>query len=348
MHNIGLLSIGLLLLLVGATRLRSYFLRGQRAHAAYLATAALAVGVALVLDAEDISTWLDRSIFQRPDTATLIEYLLITVGAWAAVEMVSDLTARSHRRSRRIRVAVLVVIDTTTAVVFLLAPASAETGSFFEHDGTRAQMQVFWLLFGMVIVQLAYIMTTTLRYSRHDDRWLRRGLRAVGVGAAGATLFFLVKCLELVRSLPNTLSAGSTILLLLAVLLIAVGTALPQLGPAVADDIARRQLYPLWRQLTDAYPDLRENPGQRPNLYRTVIEIQDALAKARAGEGEGERPPVSAAADTLSLRSAVQFTDVVKELRVIAAQHRVDVDARRRNPNQTEPASRLHPTSYVD
>jgi hypothetical protein len=85
----------------------------------------------------------------------------------------------------------------------------------------------------------------------------------------------------------------------------------PQLATKAQRAAACRRLRPLWITVTARYPYVR-SPGHRRNLYRTVIEIEDAVAEARAHRQVDT--PLLHALDALTTHPAEKFDATVSDL----------------------------------
>lgn len=314
MTNIAMIAVGAILFGVGLARLRAYMQSGRRKHTGYLSCAATAVGLSLIVNADAPAAWADRIVFHRPSASTLVVYLLVTLGAWAAVEMVSDLTGRAGRTAKRVRLAFVLAVDAVAITSFLRAEVGTASGSFFREYGT--QLRPFVLLFGMLFAQLGYVAVVTMRYSRHSEGWLARALVSVSIGALFAEIFVLSRGGDVLTPVPEIIDQIAEGFMLAGILWIGVGMAIPAIGPAIGAMRARKELYPLWKWLTNSCPEVRERPDRRPGLYRTVIEIQDAVAN----EGTDRLTPAGwvAAVRALDLQPAEQFNDAVDELRGVA------------------------------
>lgn len=133
---------------------------------------------------------------------------------------------------------------------------------------------------------------------------------------------FLVDCLLQV-ALPTVPVPGGEAILVAGGLLLAAGMLWPQLATWVHHSTAQRQLRPLWSTVTERYPYVRSS-AQRPGLYRTVIEIEDAIAEARAHHEIDT--PLLQRLDALTPHPAEQFDRTVQDLVRVAS----DVDTRER------------------
>lgn len=315
MRTTTLLVAAGVLLVAGALRLRSY-LRAGNARTGYLAIAATAAGLALLLNAAGPYEWCDRVIFRHPNTSALTSYALTAIGATAACEMVANLVDKQTTTIRRLRLTGSATVTAAMIIAFVVASPSREDALFFEHYRHDAHLVAFWILFAAsVALQMVYVAILTLRAARDDDKWLARGLRLIGSGATCVAIFLLDCLLQVaVRAVPATADTIGVWVLLTGGFLLASGVLLPQVGLFGEHTRLRRQLYPLWNIVTSEYPYVRCD-ARRPNLYRTVIEVEDALAEARAHRELNT--PLLRALDARTARPAEQFTATVDELLAI-------------------------------
>jgi hypothetical protein len=154
----------------------------------------------------------------------------------------------------------------------------------------------------------AHLSTYYWRYSRLvDRRWLRRGLRTLGVanlitiGNGVAYGVFLVGLRFSVRIMVA--EQLWVALASLGVLTAAVGATMPVWGPWLDRLKAYRRLYPLWLALSQANPDILLDPPGRVDrwnpwhinyrLYRRVIEIRDGWLALRPYMTHIPTPPAS-------------------------------------------------------
>jgi hypothetical protein len=316
MRTAAIVLMAAALLAAGGLRVRSY-LASRGRGTLYLAVAANGAGLAVLLNAPGPYEWFDRVVFRHPDASALISHLLTVVGAGAAVEMVATLSSRAGRLQARLRVAATAIVGLVMVIAFVHGAPGPEQSLFFETYSGDPHLRIYWSVFFVsVIVQLSCIATLTLGYTRQTDRWLGRGLRLIGLGSVCAALFLASRLVEmaLTRTAPawNALSFG---LLGLACVLLAGGVLLPQAGMATDRLVYRQRLHPLWTAVTEEFPIVRSN--RTPvNLYRTVIEIQDALAEARSHHQVST--PALRALDSLPARPADQFEATVGDLLTVA------------------------------
>ena len=93
-------------------------------------------------------------------------------------------------------------------------------------------------------------------------------------------------------------------------LCVVAGVTTPQVGRLVS----RWRLFPLWREATSPYPNVRRSRS-KPGLYRTIIEIQDATAEARSRNELSS--PLFRALSELPARSATELDVTVRDLEAL-------------------------------
>ncbi|WP_034273664.1 MAB_1171c family putative transporter [Haloechinothrix halophila] len=206
-----------------------------------------------------------------------------------------------ERATRRVRGQVIAFGGVLVAMVVLFTLADLT-----EEDTTTAAMRfageglysVYLMLYVTAFAVAEYfIAVRCFQYARVvDGRWLRRGLRLAATGAVGGLVYCAVRYADVVAKLVDLdpqrweflarLGAGVGGILAL------VGWSVPGWAPqvrAVRERLRRyrayRDLYPLWRALLSANPDLalEPNAGRRAvrdldfRLHRRVIEIRDGI-----------------------------------------------------------------------
>jgi hypothetical protein len=312
MRTTAFVLVAIPLLAAGSLRIRSY-LQTRRSGTGYLAIATSCAGLAILLNAPGPYVWFDRIIFRYANCSVLVSHVLTAVGAAAAGEMVVALVAPDRSGRQRLRLVGQVLIIAAMIISFTVAAASREDALFFEHYKNDAHLAVYWCIFiGSVTAQLSYVAALTLRYTRHDDKWLGRGLRLIGYGSLCVALFLASRIVEVaIPGMPAIADPAAVAMLIVGSFLLATGVLLPQAGLLAGRALSRRKLYPLWKTVTSQYPYVRANP-KRPNLYRSVIEVQDALAEARSQHKINT--PVLVALDALTPRPSAEFDVVVADL----------------------------------
>jgi hypothetical protein len=320
--------------------------RALRAY--WLALLALALAVTVLLPPVHLA--LDRGTGVA-NLARLLGHSLALVNACAAQAFLlysnySEVVARPRVQRRAWALAATLVLMST---LFTLGRVHHETLDFIGSYGTAGPILAYWLVFlvnlGVALMEVARL---AWRWSGLTGRAiLRLGLRLtsagglVGLAYVGYDLLFLTASqldrADLLGNQPLITQA----LLAAAIGLVVVGSTMPAWGPRVglpglllwaSQYRAHRRLYPLWRRLCEAVPEIVllppaslfrdalavRNLGFR--LRRDVIEIRDARLALRpyldpeiagAAEELGRRAGLSgeelrAVAEAASLAAAVQ------------------------------------------
>lgn len=236
--------------------------------------------------------------------------------AWGAIELCAEVAGYGPRSrcERRIGFA---VIGAGTLIAFAMAEPMPERPLLFEHDARTPGLRVYWvILIGTIVATTAYLAFICIRHTQHKDRWLRRGLLLIGIGAALICLFAVSRMAAIWARLPHWVEPAAITILSIGAALLAIGACLPHLAAAAARRSARRSLYPIWLIATAPYPHVRAD-AQPPSLYRLVIEIQDALAEARSRKDL--ESPLMQSLDRLPARVGDNFQDAVDDLLEIAS-----------------------------
>jgi hypothetical protein len=235
--------------------------------------------------------------------------------------MVAGLVGTQRTTARWLRRAAAVAVAAAMTVAFVVAGPDREDPWFFEHYRHDPRLAVFWILFcGSVAVATGYIAVVMRRVARDDDRQVARGLRLIGHGSACVAVF-LADCLlqVAVPAVPSMADTVGQAVLVAGGFLLAGGVLWPQLAAWAQHFAARRRLRPLWATVTARYPAVRSQ-AHRPSLYRTVIEIEDALAEARTHRQVDT--PLLRALDALTAQPAERFDATVNDLLQVAAASR--------------------------
>ncbi|MFI1964421.1 MAB_1171c family putative transporter [Streptomyces pathocidini] len=241
------------------------------------------------------------------------------LSAAAVLDFVTDATGRG-RRARRWLWAAAGLVGAVLLALDLAAPPHGRHSAL--SPGSPQPSTAYWL-----IVVAAHLTANTAclrvcwRYAGRGEaaRVLRSSLRLFGLGTACAGVFWL-GCLLCVL-IPSAWFVPAALLptlmglhgLLRAAALVV--PVLPGLRRTVADARALLRLWPLWRALLDAAPQVALTPP-RPRLlellwpraswhylvYRKVIEIRDAVLVLRdyAPEADAEPPDPAAMARALA------------------------------------------------
>jgi hypothetical protein len=219
-------------------------------------------------------------------------------------------TALARRRIHR-RGLVLTATITLLAALFGVSRLQHRTMDFPVHHGLAvATTDLYWLAF---VGYLAWMLLDMVRLNWHwanltDQAVLQLGLRLTAAGATAGLGYVGCLVLDVAASqLGLTHRFVSEILplqivLSACILLIVIGTTMPAWGPRVGlpkllrrvgQYRAHRRLYPLWRALCQAVPDIALAPpagvwrdrlrARRLEfwLHRRVLEIRDARLALR-------------------------------------------------------------------
>lgn len=267
--------------------------------------------------------------------STLVKHWLGVIAAGAVVEFVVAIARPETGRRLRARHYAALTAMTAMAVLFaFFVPRTHEVTDFFEANAGHGWATVYYLVF-VVYLGIAMATATWLFWgsARHASaRWLRIGVRLMGIGTAVGVLYTLVRSGYMTSRLLGLTDSTSDIavdnatdaLKYMAIGSILVGSSIPAFGVAwrtVQDGRHHRQLQPLWQDLTAVTPDIVLKTGllrsPRLRLYRRVIEIRDAAlaldaytdgdvrerAQAAARQA-GFDPATSPAAEALWMRAA--------------------------------------------
>lgn len=274
----------------------------------------LALGATLFV--RSLGTWLEAAAglqLQEP-----LARSSVLVAAFCAQVLLAQLSHVDDRREKVVSGTLLAGALSVVWWTFALGP-SPSTARF----GSQAQMSGRMTLFiSAFLVYLAYAVTRLLvgcvRYSRSAPLVMRRGLRLMAAGCVSGLGYVAVKLSAVtLRHLdaPMTYAVESSIGRLLAVLagvLVAVGASLPtlavgwrQLNEWYTDYQAHRRLYPLWKAMTTAVPEIALDPPSgrvvdalrvrqvHLRLYRRIIELRDVWLHLRLMQDDGSSAPPS-------------------------------------------------------
>lgn len=324
MRTAGLLLTAVVLVVAATLRWRAYRRSGS-SRTRDLAVGLASLALAVTIYAPPVYRGLDRFAFHRANTSELAGHLGVVLSAWAALGMVATLVS-SGVAIRRVLGAYAAASALAMIVSFLSRRFPIETTDFTTIYGSQADVRLYWTIFlAYALVLLTTLAIITARASV-GNRWLRRGLRLISVGAALGDLYMIHWAIDIAllsggRRTPSIVDNGSLILAVTGTLLIAVGTALPNLGPRARSDIALRRLSPVWDELTSRYPEVRTDPEPGVDrLLRLDVEIRDAVTEARI-RGELDTPLLQEL-DALPARDLVDFDEEVRQLEAVARRYR--------------------------
>lgn len=267
--------------------------------------------------------------------STLVKHCLGMIAAGAVVDFVVAIARPETGRRLRARHYVALTAMAVMAVLFIFfVPRPHEVTDFSMENAGNGWATAYYLVF-VVYLGIAMATATWLFWgsARHASaRWLRTGVRLMGIGTAIGVLYTLLRFGYMTTRLAGLTDSGGDIavdnatdaLKYTAIGFILVGSSIPAFGVAwrtVQDGRQYRQLQPLWQDLTAVTPDIVLKAGllrsPRLRLYRRVIEIRDAslALDAYADDGIRERaqtaaaqagfdPATSPAAEALWMRAA--------------------------------------------
>lgn len=289
------------LTLTGATY-RAVGLWHEPSRPAWAFTVTLyALGVALVLRAPVIAQQIDTTV-RVPSLNVLVGNSLTLISACCVLTVLvyfTDPTGYRSRRKTRLWIIFLVVALAAMTVLFSWSFSSYPDGLLERRSPQYVayiSIYAIYLTTGMIEVS-----RLSLRHAKHaTDRYLRIGLRMIGIGSALGILYCLILIYKVVASHTHRfLNLGPTIVTS-AVLpaaccaLLVIGSTIGGWGPwfselwdRLEDYRSYRRLGPLWRALVDVAPDVIP-PQDMASLtigqkrYRRIIEIRDLILTLRA------------------------------------------------------------------
>lgn len=270
------------------------------------------LGIALSLTVLQQPTYglIDR-LFQRPNIARLLGNALTVAASWSIQAFLWRLNAPDDRVRRPIQAGGLVLLAALLimTVCFLRIPFAREDAelvtSYPAVPAFLGYRLAFLAYLGGALVNVARL---TWRYAREARLpLLRLGLRLVAGGALVGLLYvaheaFWVLAARLGVPLLPASALVSRLLMAGAIGVMLLGSTLPSWGPRVGLDTLWRwlaayrslvRLYPLWRDLCLALPDIALVPPSTPlvdrldlrdvpfRLCRRVVEIRDGLLALR-------------------------------------------------------------------
>lgn len=281
---------------------------GRRSYWLTLLFLALALTVLL----PPVYLWLGRA-GGIPNLGRLLGNGLVLIASWTVQAYLFHLNyPPEHARPRVHRMAwALAAALGLMAILFALAPVDRDAVDFTRRYGDAPYVLEYRLVFLAYLgLALVNVVRLSWRYAGVAERpALALGLRLVALGASfglgyaaheglrvGTRRLGLGDPLPAAELLTQLLIAGS-------VSLIVVGSTMPAWGPRVGIPVlsrwtgryrACRRLYPLWRDLVRATPEIALVPPPSPladalavrdlgfHLYRRVIEIRDGRLALRA------------------------------------------------------------------
>ncbi|PWU50827.1 hypothetical protein DLJ47_23110 [Micromonospora sp. S4605] len=297
------MGIAALALLWAAVIYRTWRLpRGARSPqriALWLAIVALAIAATVFYPA--VYRAFDHAV-GVPNLAELVGHSLILISAWQAHSILIFLIyPRSAARRRTwAHGALVLVCMAAMAIFFGLAPVDQEAPQTFTTLYAEAPYIVpYWVTF---LVAANYLLGDMVRLvaryaARSPGEHLRLGLQLIAVGGSFGVAYWCYWTAYLVArnsgmSVPADIRTAGRLCMFAAIVFCLLGSTVPALGPRVglptpyawwANLRDYRQLYPLWRTLATAAPEIVLN---RPPLFvvdvrfwlnRRIIEIEDGL-----------------------------------------------------------------------
>ncbi|MGV9764927.1 MAB_1171c family putative transporter [Micromonospora tulbaghiae] len=299
----GPVGVAALALLWAAVIYRSWRLpRGaQSPQRTALWLAIMALAMAATVFYPTVYRALDRAV-GVPNLAELVGHSLILLAAWQAHSILIFLIyPRSAARRRTWAHGALVVVSVAAMAIFFgLAPVDQEAPQTFTTVYAEAPYIVpYWVTF---LVAANYLLGDMVRLvaryaARSPHEHLRLGLHLIAVGGSFGVAYWCYWVSYLVArnsglSVSADIRTAGRSCMFAAIVFCVLGSTVPALGPRVglptpyawrAGMRDYRQLYPLWRALATAAPEIVLN---RPPLFvvdvrfwlnRRIIEIEDGL-----------------------------------------------------------------------
>lgn len=248
-----------------------------------------------------------------PNLARLLGNGLALGASWTVQAFLFHLNYPRERARRPIRACGWALVLTLVLLTgfFLLIPPQRDDVDLLNHAVAAPFVLEYRLTFlaylGLALINVARL---SWRYAARAARpSMRLGLRLVVAGAILGLAYLAHEAAWVLApqfGAAHLLSASQTIPRLLmasGIGLMVVGSTLPSWGPRVGVDAlcqlaahyrSMRRLYPLWRVLYEAKPDIALAGAPSPlserftmrdlsfRLYRRVIEIRDGLMDRRA------------------------------------------------------------------
>lgn len=310
--------------------------RSVKQRALWVAFAALTLSMTLRLPG--VMHGLDERA-EVNNLSTLVKHWLGMIAAGAVVDFVIAIARPESESGRRVRPRHYAAMTAMAlmAALFQLVPREREVDDFFEANVGESWATAYYLVFviylGIAMATASWLFWGSARLA--NARWLRVGVRLMGIGTAVGVLYTVVRALYLVCRLfgivgvdaDDAVDTATDLLKYLAIGFILVGSSIPAFGVAwrgIRDWRRLRALQPLWRDLTAATPGIvlktRLLRSPRLQLHRRVIEIRDAClvlapyapsevreAAKTAADAAGFEPEAAGpAAEALWLRAARQ------------------------------------------
>jgi hypothetical protein len=325
-------------------------------------------GVAFTLATPSVY-WRVDQLLGVPNLATLLIYggvLVLSVSAQVLLLIWIGPPDQTGVRVRR-RLLLSGLALAAMVVLFVRAPVPVEEPYDFDARYATTPYVAQFLLIYLVAFAVGYTGIARLcwRYAAVAGRpWLSRGLRLTAIGAGFAVGYCTCKAIYLIgRHLGQNLmvwNLAAPVSAVIGVPFLVVGLTIPAWGPRLSSSRAwlrhyraHRALYPLWRFLYEAVPEiaLEPPPGMWQGrlrlrhlsfaLHRRIVEIHDAqlvlrpyrdprvaeAAATLAGQAGLDGENLRALAEAASLASAVQNAKVQHEVGTPA----VSLDAIGRN-----------------
>jgi hypothetical protein len=237
---------------------------------------------------------LGAQVEPTPNLTRLLGNALSAGAVFCTLGMLAYANRPAEVARRRMQSQVWLLATTVVSMAVLLVSARTSfTVDFVNVYGTRPLVVGYELVFlsyaawGLIgILQLMHLVARDAR-----DQFMRAGMRVLATGAAfglGWSLWkFSVTLFKAITRNPAPLEGEvSSLLSVIAILLMAVGTTMSLWGPRVAHPPkwlrmrrVYRQIEPLWSAVHAAVPEVEfQHPGagMEFRLYHRIVEIRDS------------------------------------------------------------------------
>lgn len=244
-------------------------------------------------------------------------------------------------RVMRVRLGCFFAVVALMALLIFSAQPRDDVDFIEVNSGVGAVVGYLLLYVSYLAIVMAEAFREALRFApKVASVALRIGLRLIATGSAFGVVCCLYKALVAVsvflgsRGLYSEEIVGPALGMLSAAHIVA-GLTVASLGPGLVDvirqRIALRRLEPMWKEVTQAIPQVVLDVGHQKRterLYRKVIEIRDAQLALNSYQGGRLRRQVCIAAQTHGLSgprldAAVEGTLLFLAVAAMKAGHEV-------------------------
>lgn len=301
-------------MLCAVLRLRTG-LRDRAVDPVLLAIGVGFLGVSLLLMAEPVAHEINE-LWGLRNGAVMVGFLSSILCGYFTLEVSLRARGFDGRIGTVVRGVAAVAVLIVLSVLFVRGNPPVEDVLLFENWSGYVPLRWFWIVLILVLFSIAAAIAVTTWIDAQAQLGINRpSLRLIAAGVTLMMTFLAERLVVFVWGPSAVLTVVAPIMVVGGCVLIVVGVSMPIVARYRAKRLVRARLRGLWQETAALVPGVGEH-GMPPYIYRSVVEIQDAVTISRGTDQVIHLlPRVNQALVILSVRGEAAVTDVVHDLR---------------------------------